>query len=227
MTGVSSQRNVLGEQGGDQPRADRLADVAYASLRREIVRGELASGTVLAEVEVAERLGVSKTPVREALRKLLEEGLLEVGAKRQLMVRGFTAEHRLEVLRVREALESLAVGLACEVAPEQLDDIHVLLRRQRRAAEAGDEEAFIDLDEEFHLALAETAGLPTVAKFLRELRGFVRVMRSKVRRDLGYLTEVQEEHVALLEAIEAGDRRRAVRALKAHLRKSDYEVGAP
>jgi DNA-binding GntR family transcriptional regulator len=67
---------------------DRLGDAAYDALRRSIVRGEIASGAVLAEAKVAQRLGVSKTPVREALRRLREEGLLEVGPKRQLVVAG-------------------------------------------------------------------------------------------------------------------------------------------
>src|SRR6476646_12259754 len=86
-----------------------LNDKAYEHLRQAILSGELPVGTIVAETKVAEDLGISKTPVRQALQLLRTEGLLEVGPRRQLVVRGFSASHRNEILRIREAVAGMAV----------------------------------------------------------------------------------------------------------------------
>jgi DNA-binding FadR family transcriptional regulator len=100
----------------------------------------------------------------------------------------------------------------------------VLLGRQRRTVDALDEETFLELDEEVHLALAAAADRPTVIKYLRQLRGFVRVMRQGARRDLSYFERVQVEYAALVEAIEARNRDQALRTLREHLDRSDYAL---
>ena len=91
-----------------------LGERAYDYVRGEILCGRLAVGSVVAEGTVADELGISKTPVRQALQSLRRDGLLELGPRRQLIVRGFSHEHRREVLDVRIALESLSVRRACE-----------------------------------------------------------------------------------------------------------------
>src|SRR6186997_2961264 len=101
-----------------------LTDKAYQYVRTAILRGVFPVGTVLAEATLADELGISKTPVRQALQLLRTEGLLEVGPRRQLVVRGFSAAHRNEVLRVREALEEIAVETACRVMSlDQIDQL--------------------------------------------------------------------------------------------------------
>ena len=88
----------------------RLTERAYQYLRDGIMRGDFPPGSVLAEEEVAATLGTSRTPVRQALGLLLQEGFVEVGSRRQVVVRGFTPEHKAEILLLREALEGVAVG---------------------------------------------------------------------------------------------------------------------
>ncbi len=200
-----------------------LSERAYDHVRSEILHGRLPVGSVLSESAVADALGISKTPVRQALQLLRGEGLLEVGARRQLVVRGFTEEHRREVVDVREALEGLAVRRACErMSLDDIDFLRLLLMRQRRAADAGREDEFIDLDEQFHLRIAAGAQLQLVERFLRQLRGFVRLMRLGTSRRAGHLQLVLEEHTAIADALEARDADRAVAALHDHLRRSDY-----
>jgi DNA-binding GntR family transcriptional regulator len=75
----------------------RVSDRAYEELRRRILRRDLAAGTVLAEAELARQLGMSRTPVRQALHLLLQEGLVEVGPRRQVVVRGISSERRREI----------------------------------------------------------------------------------------------------------------------------------
>jgi DNA-binding GntR family transcriptional regulator len=204
-------------------RRGRLTEVAYQHLRDVILRGALPVGSVLAESEIAAELKISRTPVRQALGLLLQEGLVEVGARRQLIVRGFSEEHRREILLLREALEGTAVRHAADVIDlDDVDLLRLILIRQRRAANEGREEDFIDLDEQFHLKIAEEARLPILYGFLSQLRGFVRLMRVGTGRDPGYMTEVIAEHEALVDALESHDADAAAAALSHHLQHSHY-----
>jgi DNA-binding GntR family transcriptional regulator len=208
---------------GPAPRRGRLTDVAYQHLRDVILRGTLPVGSVLAESEIATELKISRTPVRQALGLLLQEGLVEVGARRQLIVRGFSEQHRLEILLLREALEGTAVRHAAEVIDiDDVDLLRLILIRQRRAANEGREEDFIDLDEQFHLKIAEEARLPILYGFLSQLRGFVRLMRVGEVRQPSHMGEVVAEHEALVDALERHDADAAAAALSRHLQHSHY-----
>jgi DNA-binding GntR family transcriptional regulator len=208
---------------GPQDSRTSLGDRAYDHVRNEILRGLLLPGSVVAEGAVAEELGISKTPVRQALQTLRREGLLELGPRRQLVVSGFSAEHRREVRDVRVALESLSVQRACETMTiAQIDQLRLLLIQQKRAVDAGREDTFIELDEQFHLHIAAAAGLPIVERFLSQLRGFVRVMRLGTTRPAGHLREVYAEHEQIADMLEARSPARAEQALRAHLEHSDY-----
>jgi DNA-binding GntR family transcriptional regulator len=138
-------------------------------------------------------------------------------------VRGFTPEHREELLVLREALESVSVQQACRVmSMDDVDYLRLLLMRQRRAAAERREDDFIELDEEFHLRIAEAARLPILVRFLDQLRGFVRVMRLGSARHPSHLPQVIEEHEAIVDALEDRDGDAALEALMHHLHKSDY-----
>ena len=203
-----------------------LTERTYEDVRAAILRGQFAVGSVLAEGTIAESLGVSKTPVRHALRLLRHEGLLVPGPRRQLIVSSISPERRAEIFEVREALERISVRKACRVRSlEDVDYLRLLLIRQKRAAEAQDENEFIDLDEAFHLGIAAGAHLPVVERMLGNLRGFVRVMRLGTERGSGHLDQVLAEHEAIVDAIERRDADAALAALDAHLQRSDY--GAP
>lgn len=199
--------------------APTLTEAAYEHVRMSILRGRFSVGSIVAEREVADELGISKTPVRQALQMLRREGLLEVGRRRQLIVRGFTARHRTEVLEIREALEQISVRhAATEMPVEEIDYLRLLVMRQHRAVQGGRDDEFVDLDEEFHIRLAEGADLPIVAKSIAQLRGFVRIMRLGTNaRDARHAVT---EHTAILDAIEARDADAATQALFAHLRNS-------
>ena len=209
-----------------------LAERAYREVRDAILRGDYPVGAVLAEDDLAARVGSSRTPVRQALQLLLQEGLVEVGPRRQVIVRGVTPELRDEILLVREALEGVAVRRACEVMTvEEIDYLRLLLMRQGRAAETEGEDRFIDLDEEFHLRIAEGARLPLLHRFLSQIRGFVRLMRVQARRDPSHMLEVLAEHEGIVDALERRDVDAALAALSSHLHTWSYagreEVAAP
>jgi DNA-binding GntR family transcriptional regulator len=210
-----------------EPRAalhrGKLTERAYDYIRDGILRGQFPVGSVLPEGEIAEALGQSRTPIRHALGRLLHEGLVEVGPRRQLLVRGFTPEHRAEVLALREALEAISVRQACEVMTiEDVDRLRLLLIRQRRAADALNEDDFIELDEQFHLSIAEEARLPILLGFLGQLRGFVRMLRLGTIRHPNHLGQVVTEHEEILDAIERRDADAAEALLRKHLHTSEY-----
>jgi DNA-binding GntR family transcriptional regulator len=203
--------------------AGRLSSEAYEQVRSQIVHHQLPPGTVLSEAALAASLGMSKTPIRHALLALQQEGLLELGPRRQLLVCGLPRARRQELREVREALEGLAITYACrDISDDDLDHLRTLLRRQQRAAEAGREDEFIELDEELHLTLASRAGLDLVPRLLRQLGGFVRLMQLNTRRDPGWMLRVVEEHEHIVDSVEARDEHAALAALSAHLRTSEY-----
>jgi DNA-binding GntR family transcriptional regulator len=200
---------------------------AYKVLRLAIVRGELEPGTVLGEAELGATLGISRTPVRAALKMLLSEDLVESGPRRQVLVRGVTPEQRREVLLVREALERLAVQEASKLMDiEQIDELRLLLIRQRRAAGNEQEEEFLDLDDEFHLGIARGAQLPIVERFLGQIRAISRLMGLLAVAREGRLEEVLTEHEEIVGAIEARDPERALAAIHTHLRNTAESVGS-
>lgn len=207
----------------------KLTELAYDHIRDGILRGVYPTGSILPEGEIAGVLGHSRTPIRHALGRLLHEGLVEVGPRRQLLVRGFTPEHRAEVLALREALEAISVRNACEVMTiNDIDGLRLLLIRQRRAADSSTEDDFIELDEQFHLSIAEGARLPILVGFLGQLRGFVRVLRLGTERHPSHLGQVVAEHERIVDAIERRDADAAESLLREHLHTSEYVVaGSP
>lgn len=206
----------------------KLTDVAYRYVRDGIIHGRFATGSALTETEIAHAIGSSRTPVRNALNQLLREGLVEVGSRRQVIVRGFSEEQRAEILVLREVLESLAVTRACELmALEDIDYLRLLLMRQRRAAQAGGNEEFLDLDEEFHLGIVAGARLPILHAFLSQLRGFVRVARLGASRPASVLAQVVDEHESIVDALGRRDAEAARKALIEHLHRSDYTIAQP
>src|SRR5436190_444697 len=147
--------------------------------------------------------------------------------RRQLVVRGLTAAHRNEILRIREALEEIAVETACRVMElEQIDLLRLTVLRQKRAADAGNELGFLVLDEQFHVLIAKGANLPIVARLLEQMRGFARLMRLGRTQPPEHLHEVLAEHTRIVDAIEARDAPAALAALSDHLHHWDYLLAA-
>jgi GntR family transcriptional regulator, rspAB operon transcriptional repressor len=205
---------------------EKLADTAYTRLRDGILRGDPPPGSILDQRQLAETLDSSRTPVREALRRLLQEGLVELGSRRQVIVRDFTPKHRREIQYLRGALEPVAVRRACEVMEiDDLDQLRLDLMKQLRAARAGLNEEFLDLDERFHLRIADGAQLPILRAFLGQLGGFVRVATLGAKRPPEVLQQIVGEHERIVDAIEARDADAAVAALEDHLSRGDYPSG--
>lgn len=198
-------------------RPQTVAEGVYQHLRRELLTGRLEPGQWLREQELAEALQVSRTPVREAIRQLAQEGLLQIEANRGVRVRGLSLEEAIATYEVRDRLESMAAGLAARNAD---DDARAELQRQLSAMEAVDPEdqaEHIRTDDEFHALVARLAGNPVLEELVEKLSE--RVMRVKIlTRDVNVSAEARAQHARIVEAIGRGDEDAAARAMSEHVR---------
>ena len=201
----------------------RVSDVAYASLRREILSWELLPGTVLAEVEISQRLGISRTPVREALARLVSDGLAEPLGGRGLVVSGVSAENVVELFELREALEVQAVSLAAarrDPAPflalqGELRDVPALL-----AGPDPGHNAYYELVTRFDDAVSDAVRNPFLAQALAGVRTHLSRIRRLSRDNPERLHDAAREHLLIVDAILEGDERLAVAATLVHLNRS-------
>jgi DNA-binding GntR family transcriptional regulator len=186
-----------------------------ASLRQEIIAGSLRPGDRLVERELADRFGVSRVPVREAIRALVAEGFVHFETPRRTVVRRLTPNDVRELFELREALEVYAAGLAAErVTPEALAGVEELLDRAAAATEAGDAELITDINSLLHDRIMAMAGNTLLTEALEPVAGRLRWM---TRRNEEW-PQLLVEHRELYEAIASGDPDRARAHALAHVR---------
>jgi DNA-binding GntR family transcriptional regulator len=206
-------------------RAETLGQRAYTALREAIRDGALVQDRVYSEGELAESMGISRTPVREALIELSREGLVEVLPQRGFSLRSLDREERAEVFGLRLALEEYVVDLlASQASATNVRQLRDLLERQHKVA--SDPIAFLALDERFHLLMPHLLGLKRTHRMLLTLRGAMWLIGSVALNLHERIPHVLEEHEAILTAVEAGDSRGARRAVRRHLQKTHQAVEA-
>ncbi|WP_033221561.1 GntR family transcriptional regulator [Kitasatospora phosalacinea] len=191
-------------------------------LRELILDGHYPPGSRLGEVEVAETLGVSRTPVREAFRALAADGLL-AAAGRGLRVVRLDGEELSQVYRVRAALEALTAELAAErqragrLAPAELADLAALAERTHRATADGELTLAVRLNRGFHRRIAELAANQVALHALDRLWDQIQVSTLRSLRPPARTALVDAQHRELLDAITAGDPAAAAAAARRHV----------
>lgn len=199
----------------------RASDRAHQALRREIVDGVLPAGTVLGEVEQASRLGVSRTPLREALARLVSEGLADQTRGRGTVVSAVSAADVEHLFEVRIPLEVEAARLAARRAEPALFDR--LASRFRAAAQdeqhlAADAEAYYTLVAAMDAAVDEAVANPRLVAVLQPLRTHLVRIRRLSHDDPERLRRSADEHGAICRAIASGDEELAAATMLVHLR---------
>lgn len=194
-------------------RVQMAQDAVLASLREDISTGRLRPGDKIPQEALAERYGTSRVPLREALKTLEAEGMVDYHANRGYFVAELSVADLLEVYRMRELLEAEAIRLAIpQLADADVDAIAELLRQTDDAAAAGDLRAMTDANRRFHFAIFDAANMPRLSRMLRQLWDATDVYRSMYYSDAGNRARVAVEHAAMLDAL----RRRDADSLVAH-----------
>ena len=205
------------------------ADHAYFHLRREIARGALPAGEPINQEELARTLGISVTPLREALRRLAAEGFVILAAHRDARVAPLSDEEARSLREMRVPLESLAAGLAAErITPEQRTQLKTLADRLEPLGEHASEQA-IDAHRHFHAAIwdaAHNAPLTATLDLLWDRADrYRRHSLSEIRGTGTTRTRDFQQHFELMELILAGDREGAADLMRRHVQLSLPSLG--
>ncbi|HET9185621.1 MAG TPA: GntR family transcriptional regulator [Solirubrobacterales bacterium] len=221
---IPIQRARSALAGGESRRGPARIYV-YAAIRDAIVRTELAPGARLSENELGQQLGVSRTPVREALGRLRDDRLVEVVPQLGTFVSRISVRAIGEAQFIREALECAAVRQGAELAgDDQITALEQNLAAQKRATESGDIEAWYLLDEAYHHALCDLSGHPTVWSVSERAKSHINRVRRISLTLPDYLPERLAEHGEIVDAIAAHEARPAEETLRHHLRMVLGEV---
>src|SRR6478735_521730 len=214
----SVRSSAAGNRRSGRPRTATAASRIYSDLRIELVSLQRRPGEVISEAEIALSYGVSRTPVREAILKLSDEGLLEIFPQSGIFVSRIPIAALPEAIIIRKALEETTARLAAEHATSsQILTLHSVLERQREANAARDRDAFHQADELFHATIASVAGHPGIWKFIQQVKVHVDRYRLLTLPQHGRIVKVIGEHEAVVTAIEAHDPERARQAMENHL----------
>jgi DNA-binding GntR family transcriptional regulator len=190
----------------------------YETLLGLIGEGTLAAGEQLDEQVLASRLGVSRTPLRAAIARLAQEGLVVNLPYRGAFVRQFTVEEIDGLYEVRGVLEGLAARKAAQrISAEELETIGAILDECQAALEAGEVEAYGQADARFHRALAEASGNPTLVETLDGLRLRIHRFRDLANRDPGLRERAERERESIVDALARRDEGAAAHLLEQHI----------
>jgi DNA-binding GntR family transcriptional regulator len=210
-----------------RPRTATASARIYADLRAELISLQRQPGEVISEAEIALSYGVSRTPVREAILKLADDGLVEIFPQSGIYVSRIPIAALPEAILVRKALEETTARLAAERAtPSQILALHSIVERQREADVAKDSEAFHQADERFHATIAEVAGHPGIWTLIQQVKLHVDRYRRLTLPQAGRIGDAIVEHAAILAAIEARDPARARIAMESHLERLLRDISA-
>ena len=199
-----------------------LREVVCESLREAIRNGVLKPGERIMEIQLAEELGVSRTPVREAIRKLELEGYVVMMPRRGTYVASMSIRDINEIFEIRTALESLSNGLAADhITDEELEHLQRLLVIIGGYIKEGNIEKIVETDIEFHDMMYHAARNTRLVGIISNLRDQLTRFRTLSMSYPGRLEATIEEHRLIVEAIARGDRKAASKAAERHMENSE------
>lgn len=195
-----------------------LRDVVFNTLRKAILKGELKPGERLMEIALAQRLGVSRTPVREAMRKLELEGLVVMIPRRGAQVANITEKDLNDVLEVRIALENLSIQKACScMTEEELEKLKEAALKFESMTENGNLVRLAEADVEFHEVIYQSSDNRRLNQVLNNLREQIYRYRVEYLKDETTRKTLVKEHEEIYEAIRARDVKKAQEIAYRHI----------
>ena len=202
-----------------------LRDVVFKTLRQAILRGELEPGERLMEIQLAERLGVSRTPIREAIRKLELEGLVLMIPRKGAEVAKISESNLRDVLEVRRSLEELAIDLACQrMTPEELEELKVTQEKFALAIKNGDAMQIAETDERYHEIIYDSTKNARLVQILNNLREQMYRYRLEYIKDEDKRQVLLIEHERILKAISLRHVQEAKQAIREHIDNQEITI---
>lgn len=202
-----------------------LRDVVFNALREGILKGDLKPGERLMEKQLAEKMGVSRTPIREAIRKLELEGLVVMVPRKGAQVAEITVKDVKDVLEVRAALEELAVKLACtKMTDKEVVALQETVVEFESAVEENRLEALVQLDIKFHDIIYKATQNDKLQHIINNLREQMFRYRLAYLRNPEFHSTIEGEHREIFDAIKARDEEKACAIAKEHIRNQEKGV---
>lgn len=202
-----------------------LRDVVFNTLRRAILTGELKPGERLMEIHLANRLGVSRTPIREAIRKLELEGLVTMIPRRGAEVAQITKKSLQDVLEVRRALDALCAELACErITPEGKVSLKKACDSFEEATKTGDVVTIAEADVALHDIIVQATGNQRLIQLINNLSEQMYRYRFEYIKDESGHENLVNEHRMIYESIMSGDREKAAAAARLHIDNQERSI---
>lgn len=202
-----------------------LRDVVFNTLRQAILRGDLAPGERLMEIQLANQLGVSRTPIREAIRKLELEGLVIMIPRRGAEVAKITEKDLRDVLEVRASLEELAIGLACErISNEEIEKLRTALEDFEAALGSDDVTKIAETDVAFHDVIFAATQNARLIQIVNNLREQMYRYRLEYLKDYTAHQRLLEEHQKITEAVAGRDKPLAQKLIVQHIYHQELAV---
>lgn len=202
-----------------------LREIVFETLRDAIINQVLRPGERLMEIQLAEEMGVSRTPVREAIRKLELEGFVVMVPRKGAYVAGISMKDIHEVFEVRAALEALAASLAAErITEEELEEMERRLVKEAEETELNNLRSIVEIDTSFHDILYRTARNSRLVHFVNLLQEQLHRFRSASLARPGRSRTALEEHRKIVEALADRDGKRAEQLAREHIENAEQAM---
>ena len=202
-----------------------LRDVVFNTLRQAILKGELEPGERLMEIQLAERLGVSRTPIREAIRKLELEGLVHMVPRKGAEVASISEKSLREVLEVRRSLKELAIELACQkITAEQIKELEEAEVQFADAVQKGDAMTIAESDEHYHDVIYQATDNSRLVQILNNLREQMYRYRLEYIKDADKRQILVVEHEHIIRAVKNHNIPEAKQAMREHIDNQQLTV---
>lgn len=202
-----------------------LRDVVFNTLRQAILTGELKPGERLMEIHLADKLGVSRTPIREAIRKLELEGLVTMIPRRGAEVAQITEKSMSDVLEVRRAMDALSVELACDrITDEELAGLKQACDNFEQMVKAKDVKQIAEADVKLHDIIVQATGNRRLVQLVNNLAEQMYRYRFEYIKDFSQHERLIEEHRIIYESIVEKDKKTASEAAKIHIDNQEKAI---
>lgn len=202
-----------------------LRELVCENIRQAIIDGTFSPGERLMEIQLADEMGVSRTPVREAIRKLELEGFVVMIPRRGTYVADISIKDITEIYEIRISLDVLAAGLAAErITDEELATLNGYLVEISKHVPGMNMDKIVELDSAFHDVLYHASRNERLESIINNLREQLTGIRGRSMSAPGRMVETMDEHRALVEAIAARDVERAQRAARVHLENAEQTL---